>query len=568
MDEKLSREGQPSAATNPVTALPACDDPIADLQQAKAEANDASKTVPSSHRAAWLVGAIALALSLSSFIYFYSNRMTNVYGDGVAHLNIARKVVDSPDDSLWQRYMQIGSPWLPLQTVLLLPLVANDWMWRTGVAGSVVSMLSFCIAGIALYLHARLFYEKEDKRYRTVLPALAAAIFLLNPTVLYLQTTPMSEPVFIASLAVAAYLLQRWIVGQSGGRLVAAGCGMTVATLARYEAWPIAALSILVVFAAARGSVRVRLSHALLFALLVAAGPAYWLWHNWAIYGDAFWFLTGPYSARGIYLQSQAALGWAKVFVGNAPLALLLMSSMVVVCVGPLLIIPAAVGFVRTIKTRWGDTVSFAPALLLLVPFVFHTLSLYNGEIQVFPLSAFGLLNVRYGLPHLLAVALFAPAAVPLLDGPRRMWAVGVMCAVIATQYGWLISEGPSQLAIYQEGYRNGVNSRPARERTRFSNSLRDHPPDPVILMHTGALGPVVSQSGIRFSDLIHEGTIRWHQIEGGIPEDVMTIILQEGDPLDQRLRANPTLSRELAESFKEQMSVGTIKAFVRVTKQ
>jgi 4-amino-4-deoxy-L-arabinose transferase-like glycosyltransferase len=281
----------------------------------------------------------------------------------------------------------------------LLPLVANDWMWRTGVAGACAGIL---LAGISLYLHARLFYGREDKRYRTLLPALAAAIFLLNPTALYLQTTPMSESVFIASIAVAAYLLHRWIARQSSGRLVAAACGMSVATLARYEAWPIAALSILVVLFASRGSVGIRLRQVCVFTILVATGPAYWLWHNWAIYGDALWFLTGPYSARSIYLQNQAALGWAKVFVENAPLALLLMSSMVVVCVGPLLIIPAAVGFVRVIRFRWGDLVNCAPALLLLVPFIFHTMSLYRGEIQVFPLSAFGLLNVRYGLPHLL----------------------------------------------------------------------------------------------------------------------------------------------------------------------
>ena len=565
MDGNLSREGQPSATTNSATSLRASDHSFAD-SASKREANDTPQIVSSPARAVWLVGVIALSLSVSSFIYFYSHRMTNVHGDGVAHLNIARKVVDSPDDSWWQRYMQIGSPWLPLQTVLLLPLVANDWMWRTGVAGSIVSMLSFCIAGIALYLHARLFYEKEDRRYRTALPALAAAIFLLNPTVLYLQTTPLSEPIFVASIAVAAYLLQRWIVEQNILRLIASACGMTVATLARYEAWPIAALSILVVLAASRNSIKIRLRHAVLFTFLVAVGPAYWLWHNWAIYGDAFWFLTGPYSARGIYLQSQAALGWAKVFVGNAPLAVLLMSTMVAACVGPLLIIPAAVGFVRVIKRRRGEFADLAPALLLLVPFLFHTLSLYRGEIQVFPLSAFGLLNVRYGLPHLLAVAFFAPAAVPIMNGLGRRWAIGVMCAAIAMQYGWLISEGPSQLAIYQEGYRNGVNSRPARERARFSSLLREHPPNPAILMHTGVLGPVVPQSGLRFSDLIHEGTMRWHRIEGGITDDVMTIILQEGDPVDQRLRGNQALSRDVTENFKEDESVGTIKIFSRVS--
>src|SRR4051812_6820218 len=70
-----------------------------------------------------LLATLAAIVSLVSFVYFFSNDMTNLYGDGVAHVNIARKVVDSPDSSLWQRYIQIGSPWLPLQTVLMLPLV-------------------------------------------------------------------------------------------------------------------------------------------------------------------------------------------------------------------------------------------------------------------------------------------------------------------------------------------------------------------------------------------------------------------------------------------------------------
>ena len=137
--------------------------------------------------------------------------MTNVYGDGVAHVNIARKVVDSPDDSLWRRYIQIGSPWLPLQTVLMLPLVTNDWMWRTGVAGSIVSMISFVIAAVSLYLLAGAFYRKEDALLRAALPAMTAGIFMLNPSVLYMQSTPMGELVFMAALVAAVYLLQRWV---------------------------------------------------------------------------------------------------------------------------------------------------------------------------------------------------------------------------------------------------------------------------------------------------------------------------------------------------------------------
>src|SRR5215216_3036730 len=207
-----------------------------------------SATAPvTSRRATLIVSALAAFLSVVSFAYFFSNDMTNLYGDGVAHVNIARKVVDSPDESLWQRYIQIGSPWLPLQTVLMLPLVANDWMWRTGFAGSIVSMISFVVGAVALYLLARNLYGKEGRPYKETLPAIAAAIFLFNPSAVYMQATPMTEMVFIATFVLAVYLLQRWVTEQTSGRLVVAGIAMTIATLARYEAWPVAALAAVIV---------------------------------------------------------------------------------------------------------------------------------------------------------------------------------------------------------------------------------------------------------------------------------------------------------------------------------
>jgi hypothetical protein len=199
------------------------------------------------------------------------------------------------------------------------------------------------------------------------------------------------------------------------------------------------------------------------------------------------------------------------------------------------------------------------------VPFLFHTYSLYRGEIQVFPLTAFGLLNVRYGLPHLLAIALFAPAVVPMMRRLGMRNSVAAFCLIIALQYGYQIWEGPSQLAIYQEGYRNGVNAKPARERARFSKLLLETPPEAMILMHVGVLGPVVPQGGLRFSNIIHEGTARWHQIDTAIPNDVMTVIVQEGDPLDQRLKANKPLSESLTERFVESGSVGNIRMFRRI---
>lgn len=515
-------------------------------------------------RATRLVAVAALAISILAFAYFFSQGMTNVYGDGVAHVNIARKMVDHPDDSLWQRYVQIGSPWLPLQTVLIAPLAANDWMWRTAMAGSLVSMLAFVVAALALYRHAGRLYEAEPEPYRKALPLLSAAIFLLNPSALYMQTTPMSEPVFMGALAGSAFLIQRWVDEQSFRHLIQAALGMGVATLARYEAWPVAAVSGLIVLIAGSGNLKSKLKNATIYSLIVSLGPAYWLWHNWAIYGNPIEFLTGPNSARGIYMQNEATLGWAKIFVGNFWLDLLLLLVTVAVCAGPIVLMAALAGLGQLTIARRRRLLKCSPAYLLVVPFVFHVLSLYRGEIQIFPFSAFGILNVRYGLPHLLAVALFAPASVLLLKriGPRL--SILIVCGLVAAQYVLLIYEGPRQLAVYQEGFRNGVNARSVRERARVSDWLRHTRPRTMILMQTGALGPLVSDGGLQFSEIIHEGTIRWHAIGDRIPEGINTIIVQQGDPLDRRLKENDGLAGDLAASFQEQFSVGKIKVFTR----
>ncbi|MEK6304242.1 MAG: glycosyltransferase family 39 protein [Acidobacteriota bacterium] len=489
--------------------------------------------------------------------------MTNHYGDGVAHVNIARKVVDSPDDSLWQRYIQIGSPWLPLQTVMMLPFVSNEWMWRSGAAGSFISMISFVIAVLSLYRLALRFYA--DERRASVLAVVSVAVFVLNPSALFMQATPMTEMVFIAALLAAVCLFQRWVEKQTSGRLVLAAAAMSVATLSRYEAWPVAALAIPMVALASKGDFKPRARTTALFAAVAAAGPIYWLWHNWAIYGDALEFLTGPNSARGIYLQNRANLGWSKIFVGHAMLDTATILTAAAVCSGPLVLLFAIAGLARTVAARRRVLVRWAPAILLLVPFFFHVVSLYRGEIQIFPLSAFGLLNVRYGLLHLPAIALFAPAAALIPRGAAGRWATAILIVGVAAQYGYLISEGPRQLAVYQEGYRNGVNARPARELADASAFLKANPPRGLTLMNTGALGPLVSKGGLRFSELIHEGTARWHQITDRLPADVFTVIVEEGDPLDQRFQANADLSKDLEFSFREEFSIGKIRLFKRV---
>jgi hypothetical protein len=518
------------------------------------------------NRGTALILAAAIVVSIVSFLFFFSRGMTNNYGDGVARVNIARKVVDCSDDSLWQRYIQIGSPWLPLQTVLMLPLVSIDSLWRSGVAGSVVSMLAFVIAVVGMYLLSRDCFGAPDGLHPMALPALSAGTLTLNPSLIYMQTTPMTEPLYMATLVAAVLTLYRWGNLQKAHRLIVAGVCMLLAELTRYEAWPVFACAAVVVALRSTGGVRGRLKNTMIFFSIGAAGPIYWLWHNWAIYGNALEFLTGPNSARGLYLQNRANLGWSQVFVGNPLLDLGVMLVAVTVCAGPIVMTLSVTGLAKSFTRLRREIARCGSVALLGVPFVFHVWSLDRGEIQVFPLSAFGLLNVRYGLPSLLAVAFLVPAAVLIVRPSWRRYALVAVAALVAAQYLVLISDGADQLAVYQEGYRNGINSKAARGLAAASAFLRSNPPTGTILMQTGSLGPLVPSGGLRFSRIIHEGTSRWHLLDRGLPSDVSTVILQDRDAVAQLIDKNRELSSELQESFVPEYEEGGIRIFTRRT--
>jgi hypothetical protein len=67
--------------------------------------------------------------------------MLLLYGDAVAHLHIARRIFDSLNPG----FRQLGSVWLPLPHLLLLPFVQKMSWWQTGMAGAWPSMACYVL---------------------------------------------------------------------------------------------------------------------------------------------------------------------------------------------------------------------------------------------------------------------------------------------------------------------------------------------------------------------------------------------------------------------------------------
>src|SRR3990167_8012762 len=149
----------------------------------------------------WGVGILASVLAAGATAFFYIQDTIVAYGDAESHLNIAKRVVDS----LTPGAAQLGGIWLPLPHVLLTPLVYFDFLWRSGLAGSIVSGIAFVVAAVFLFKLVRLL---TANRYAAFV---AALVFLLNPNLLYLQATPMTELPLIAFFILSTYFFLKYL---------------------------------------------------------------------------------------------------------------------------------------------------------------------------------------------------------------------------------------------------------------------------------------------------------------------------------------------------------------------
>src|SRR3954453_20468020 len=78
-----------------------------------------------------LVAGLAACASLIAFTIYLGRGQILLYGDAVAHINIARRVFDSRTPGL----LQLGTVWLPLPHLLMIPFLLSHWAWQRGGGG-------------------------------------------------------------------------------------------------------------------------------------------------------------------------------------------------------------------------------------------------------------------------------------------------------------------------------------------------------------------------------------------------------------------------------------------------
>jgi len=346
----------------------------------------------------WLLITVVMTCcaSIIAVWYFAQNYQILLLGDTYAHMLIARRLFDNATPGI----AQFGGIWLPLPHLLMLPFIWNDHLWHTGLAGSFVSMPCYVASSVYIFLTARRLTQNSCASF------LGTLVFLLNPNILYLQSTPLSELVLIATMTIACSYFLAWAQEDHLKYLILAALGTFLATLARYDAWPLfIAFVILIVFVGLmRKHSRARIEANLItFSFIGGLGIMLWLLWCEVIFGDPLYFQHSPFSSqaqqqgliRQHYLFTYHNL-WESVRTYSLDSAL---------NVGAMLqafaTIALIVFFVR--RRIIPETIAITA---FLVPFPFYILSLYTGQAALFipgaspaqAPSSMLFYNTRYGI--------------------------------------------------------------------------------------------------------------------------------------------------------------------------
>jgi hypothetical protein len=471
------------------------------------------------------VTQLAICISFFAFLYYFRHGDVLLYGDAVAHTNIGRRVFDSRTPGL----LQLGTVWLPLPHLLIIPFVISNSMWQSGVGASIPSLIAYILGTVGIF---RLVRGALSAQSLPTLPArvtawFAAGIYAANPNLLYMQTTAMTEPLYLALFIWAfvhftefvqeASLAGQRESGSASSSLMKSGFCVAGACLTRYDGWFLAAALCVAAFAISlrspdwkilRGSVAK-------FILLSAAIPMLWIAYNAVVYRNPLEFSHCPYSAKGIDLKTAVAGSPPHPGTRN-----LIEAADFFLKAGELNLATGNWGRFWILTLLWGIGVASIsgrklwPLLLLGIPLPFYMLSIAYGGVPIFipPWWPFTRYNVRYGLEFLPAFAVFTALGAYFIANyfreTRPKAAVATAFAVLVVASYAFIWRDP---VCYEEAWINS-RTRIALEAELASN-LKKLPRNASILMYLGDHVGALQRAGIPLRRTVNEGNHRtWKQ--------------------------------------------------------
>ena len=492
--------------------------------------------------------ASCTALSLAAVLWSWQHGAMLNYGDAVAHLAIARRVIDSHYPGL----KQLGSVWLPLPHLLMVPFVAVYRWWADGIAGVIPSASAYILSCLGIYQLARQWLS-------TAAAIVALTFFGLNPNLLYLQTTAMTEPLFLCELIWTAVWLVEWrrtldTDRDRGTRFLWLIAIVLVASVyTRYDGWVLAFLAWTAIGITLLRHGQLRSPTFWLASILVVAAPMVWFAYNAAVFGDWLDFARGPYSARAIEIRTASPgsgpphPGWHDPWVS---LLFFIRTAEIDTSAelwGNRVLVLSALGAVLGCFTARRR--AFPWTLLLWLPVPFYAWSIAYGSVPIFipkwwPHSWY---NTRYGMELLPAFALslgfVAHFFLVGVRGFKPQWVkyTSVLLVALAVWNEWKVTaEKP---LTYIEGTKNIEARRPLEQQIPpVLRALLATRPGGLVLMKTSVYPNLVAFAGIPLRQTLNEGDGNYYSRALASPATHAAIIVAfDGDEIDKAVKAHST---------------------------
>ena len=293
----------------------------------------------------------------------------NVSLEKLAYIIVkAREFTDSQPHEL----PLIGTVWLPLPHLLLLPFASIDTLFFSGIAGSLIGIPFLIGTGVLLFLTLRSITGSIPVAF------LMACLYGLNPNVVYMSLTPMDEPSLIFFISFAGYALYRWLTTESVMWFFLSAVAVMLATLCRYEAWPLAPVVLVAGISRALQRRReLKNRDAIRYVALAAvslAGMAFWvLWHA-IVFGNPLRFTKGTYSVlSAAYRESSQSLPLNIVETfGRA----------ILIIFGPALLIIATAAFIP-LRRKDADRRPILTLIFFAIPLLFTLTAALAGYVGI-----------------------------------------------------------------------------------------------------------------------------------------------------------------------------------------
>jgi hypothetical protein len=429
--------------------------------------------VPSFDRLSRALGLLAAILgTIAASVYWRAGLSLSHY-DAKAHLVVARRIFDSLTPS-WE---QIGAVWLPLPHLLNALPVQIDFFYQTGAFAIAVSIVSFAITTACVSAIVR---SLSGSRTGAVL---AASLFALNPNVLYLQSTPMTEPLLFALTSLVVLQLVEWARSETPRARAVVGWTIVAACLTRYEAWPIAGSAIVAAayFKWRRGLPAIAVIHeAARLTVYPIATVIFFMGMSFASTGE--WFVTGGFYVPDPKLQWQAAEVYRAIRQGSIDLAGTRFVTAATYAI-PILAIAAL------IRRNWSGLV-LPIALMASIALPFY--AFYSGH----PFRS------RYEVPLILGGAACIGAAVSMLRFAAPLVALPLLIAIVL-QASPFDRRAP-MIVEAQLDRQNGIGRR------AVTDCLQRSYDGTTIMASMGSLAHYMQElslAGFDLDDFIHEGS-------------------------------------------------------------